>query len=255
MDALEKALKQLNSTLSQKLIQTFEVVDKCDKNGKIVTHLSRQMEFKEDSTYYVSLIEMTGTSFFPNVTESNNKFYYITAGKTITLTVPTGAYDVTDYNDFVCMSVPKITGDKNPINISLHSPTGKVIITLATGYKIDFTKANTFREELGFESVVLTDPENISPNMADVVKVEKVYVSCDICSGSNLNGKDTNIIFSFANTKKYGYPLAFTPQKRQPKLLLIKSFNKITFSFADEDGNPVDFLGSRMSIAVEIPEI
>ena len=53
----------------------------------------------------------------------------------------------------------------------------------------------------------------------------------------------TNIIFSFANTKRYGHPLSFTPQKRQPKLLLNKSFNKITFSFADEDGNPVDFLG------------
>ena len=91
--------------------------------------------------------------------------------------------------------------------------------------------------------------------MADVVRVEKVYVSCDICSGSNLNGKDTNIIFSFANTKKYGYPLAFAPQKRQPKLLLIKSFNKITFSFADENGKPVDFLGSPISIAVEVKEI
>jgi hypothetical protein len=255
MDSVEKAIKQLNTRLSQKQIQTFETVGKCDKNGKIVTHMSRQMEFNEDSTYYVSLIEMTGTSFFPNVTEANNKFYYTNAGKAITLTVPTGAYDVSDYNDFICMSVPKITGDKNPINISLHSPTGKVIITLATGYRIDFTKANTFREELGFASVVLSESENISPNMADVVKVGKVYVSCDICRGSNLNGKDTNIIFSFANTKKYGYPLAFTPQKRQPKLLLIKSFNKITFGFADENGNPVDFLGSPTSLAIEIKEI
>ena len=163
MDAVEKALKQLNSKLSEKLIQTFEVVGSCDKNGRIVTHLSRQMEFKEDSTYYVSLVEMTGTSFFPNVMEANNKFYYSNAGKTTTLTIPTGAYEVSDFNDFVCMSVPKINGDKNQINIKLHNPTGKVIIKLETGYRIDFTKADTFREELGFESVVLSDPENISP--------------------------------------------------------------------------------------------
>jgi hypothetical protein len=76
MDSVEKAIKQLNTRLSKKQIQTFEIVG---KNGKIVTNMSRQMEFNEDSTYYVSLVEMTGTSFFPNVTEANNKFYYTAA--------------------------------------------------------------------------------------------------------------------------------------------------------------------------------
>ena len=91
--------------------------------------------------------------------------------------------------------------------------------------------------------------------MADIVKVQKVYVSCDICRGSYLNGKGTNIIFTFPNEKRYGHPLIIVPTKRQYKQLIKKSFNQIVFTFKDENDKPVDFQGAVTTIGVECCEI
>jgi len=257
MDAIEKTLLKLNDVLSKKQIQTLEIIGKCDKNGRIIQQYTTQMEFKEENTYYVSLIELTTTSFFPNITEANNKFYYSGKDKNVMmLTLPTGAYDIDDYNQYICTSIPKV-GDKNPIVISLHKPTGKVIINLnkSEGFKVYFDKPNTFRNEFGFDNVVLSEEENTSSNMADIVKTQKVYVSCDIAKGSNLNGKSTHIIYSFPNEKRYGYPLSIVPNKKQYKQLQDKSFNKITLTFTDENGKPVDFQGANTTVSLEIKEI
>lgn len=255
MQSVEKSLQQLNNLLSHKQIETFEIIGNCDKNGQIIQQLPFQMELKEDSTYYVSLIGLTTTSFFPNVTVVNNKFYYSgTDDVVMMLTIPTGAYDVSDYNEFVCMSIPKVN-NINPINISLHMPTGKVLIKLLTGYKVYFDKDDTYRHELGFINEVLNDPENFSPNMADILKVQTIYVSCDICRGSYLNGKGTNILYGFPNDKRYGHPLSLLPTKRQYKQLIKKSFNKIIFTFTDEDGRPVDFQEAQTTIAIECKEV
>jgi hypothetical protein len=257
MESIEKTLEKLNNVLSHKQIETFEIVGTCDKNGQIIAELPGQMEFKEDSTYYVSLIGLTGTSFFPNVTDSNNKFYYSGKdNKIIELTIPTGAYDIADYNEFICMSIPKVE-NADPITISLHKPTGKVVIKLAAGFKVYFDKdkKNSFSEELGFEKKVLSEAENLSPNMADIVKVQKVHISCDICRGAYLNGKGTNIIFSFPNEKRYGSPLSLVPTKRQYKQLIKKSFNKITFAFTDERGHPVDFQGAVTTVSLEVKQM
>ena len=252
---MEKLLRKLNDILSHKQIETFEVIGNCDKNGKIIEQLPFQMEFKEDSTYYVSLLELTTTSFFPNITEVNNKFYYSGPdNKILFITIPTGAYDIEDYNKIICLTVPKID-NSDPITISLHKPTGRIIIYLATGYKVYFNKSDTFRKELGFESVILSEKENTSPKMADIVKVQTVYVSCDICRGSYLNGKGTNILYAFPNEKRYGYPLSIVPKKRQYKQLNKKSFNQIVFTFTDEYGNPVDFQGATTTVSIECKEI
>jgi hypothetical protein len=252
---MEATLQRLNNILSYKRIETYEIVDTCDRSGQIIMQLPFQAEFKEDATYYISLVELSTTSFFPNVTESNNKFYYSGPDNVIKeITLLTGSYEIKDYADAIANAVPKVN-NLNPIEISLSTSTGRVNIKLANDYKIYFDRDNTWRDELGFEPVILVARENISTNIANILKIQKIYLSCDICKGSYFNGKQSNILWSFSNSKRYGYPLLFTIQKRSYRELNKKSFNKIIFSFTDDAGNPVDFMGSRVTICIEIKQV
>ena len=124
-------------------------------------------------------------------------------------------------------------------------------------YPNNFARYATEEEysELGFESEILDQKDNLSKNVANILKTQKVYVSCDIAKGSYFNGKQTNIIFSFANTKRFGVPLTFSPTKRLPRQLLKKSFSKITFSFSDMNGKPVDFLKHQTGVTLEIKQM
>jgi hypothetical protein len=252
---METLIESINNKLSQKQIETFEVVDICSKDGQITLQLPFQAEFKEDATYYVSLVELSTTSFFPNLGEHNNKFYYSGDDGVIKeITLSTGAYDVKDYNEAISNAIPKVN-NVNPIELSLSPSTGKVTIKLANNYKIYFDREGTWRDELGFDSVILAERENNAPHIANILKVHKIYLSCDICKGSYFNGKQSNILWSFNNSKRYGYPLSFNVQKRLYKQLNQKSFNKIIFTFTDDNGNPVDFMGSRVTICIEVKQV
>jgi hypothetical protein len=252
---MEAAIERLQNLLSNKRIESYEIVGNCDPNGQIILQLPFQAEFKEDASYYVSLVELSTTSFFPNLTESNNKFYYAGPDDDIKeITLFTGCYEIKDYAEAIANAIPKVN-NMNPIEISLSASTGRVNIKLIENYKVYFNRENTWRDELGFDSVILNARENVAINIANILKIYKVYLSCDICKGSYYNGKQSNILWSFNNSKRYGYPLSFIIQKRLYKELNKKSFNKITFTFTDDSGKPVDFMGSRVTICVEIKQV
>ena len=62
-----------------------------------------------------------------------------------TLTIPDGVYDYENLNDFFANEL-----GKDKITIFLNMSTFKVLITLASGYQIDFSKSGNFNDLLGF---------------------------------------------------------------------------------------------------------
>src|SRR5438105_3055808 len=95
---MEDALQKLNNTLSRKRVEYIEIADKCNMNGEIKYKFNSKMEFDPNYDYKVSLISGEMTSFFPNLNETNNKFYYSTKPRKIEeITLENGAYDVDTY--------------------------------------------------------------------------------------------------------------------------------------------------------------
>jgi len=244
-DRVEKALTHLTSTLNQKDVYSIEISGKADSNGVLNTNMSNRPELKRDVAYKISLVSFSTVSFFPNLTRACNKFYYKKKNdrEYTTIRFDTGGYNIKDYNDIVGMNMKANGDDSRCITIFLL-PSGKTSITLTDGYSVDFTKEKTWRSVLGFDAVELkTDGIHKSTNVADVVPVQKVYIKCNLCSGSYFNGKDSNILFSFPNNKRYGAPLNFSPNPLIPLKLQTTNLDNIRLSFSDEDGNPVDFSG------------
>jgi hypothetical protein len=248
---MEDQLARLGNILSNKTIEEIEIVGKVNNDGSLTQIFNNTFTFDKSFNYYVSLISLNASAFFPNVTGSNNKFYYVTPeNQAKTLTLESGAYEIDDYGKYINYLIGEKSEEK--IKIWVDKSTAKTMIKLATGYKIDFTKENTWRDMLGFDSVILDKPLNISPKMADILPLMQIFVHLDIIKGSNYNGKSTDILYSFPNNFAYGEAINEKPINLRPKSLLSTEFSSIQLRFTDENNKPVTFQNTPISVTLEI---
>ena len=252
-------LEKINNKLSRKRIEFYEIIGKCNSKGELKITFCEPQKYNENFDYYVSLLRFEASSFFPNLTNqessmpasrANNMFYFSEKGVDKTVKFETGAYDVEEYSKILQEYIPE-----NSITIELLKGNGKCLIKLKTGYKVDFTKTDTWRNVLGFESKILNKPLNISDRMVNVLETQKVFIYLDIIRGSWFNNLPTNILYSFANESEYGYPINLKTKNKEPHILLNKSFNSVLFTFKDENNNPIDFQGSSVSLTLEVAQV
>jgi len=245
----ELLIQKLIDKFSYKEIETFEISGTVNSNGQLTHELSKNFVFKDSATYFVSLDDFSTTSFFSNLSKNeNDKFYYYENGSTEIkeFTFYPGAYEIKAYND---------TLNIKDIQISISKESGLLIIKLTPGWKVYFNKDKTWRHELGLADEILDKEKNTSTRVADLLKSQKIYIGCDLAKGSYMNGKLSNVIFSFNNVKEYGRQISFTPEKRRYNLLQNKNFNSITFNFFNDKEKPIDFEGALSTICIEIKHV
>ena len=226
----------------------------CNDEGILEQILPFTVRLNRDVTHKVALVTLGSTSFFPNLTRASNKFYYNNGVENKVLTIPSGTYEIKDYNERV-KKLMKIEGDNSDnINISLDPATGKTEIELKESYKVYFDRERTWRECLGFEAINLHSSEvnsiHTSHNIAEVLPTQMIYIGCNICRGS-IGNRDkkirNNTLFSFPNNKAFGSPFVLAPNPLRPREVTIKEFDTIRLEFTDDDRKPVSFLGAQVT--------
>jgi len=204
---MEDQLSKLNNYLSKKRIEYFELSGICDKNGNYIYKLGEVMEFERDFDYYVSLISFDCSSLFPNIfKDQNDKLYYIENNVEKSLPFASGAYEVEDINSFIQKNIPN-----ESIKLSMEKGNGRCIVQLKDGFKLDFTKENTFKKILGFDGVIVDKPLTISPNLCNVIVSNKIFINVNIVKGSMFEGRSSNILHSFSNCVDYGLLINVLP--------------------------------------------
>ena len=124
-------------------------------------------------------------------------------------------------------------------------------LELKGGYKVDFTKDNTWRECLGFGNEKLEeDGVYVSAHVADIVPSQCAYMGCNLCKGS-IEPRDkmlcSNVLFRFSTLKQFGMPLLVAPQVLRPRELMMKEFETVRLQFVDDDGKPINFMGAQVT--------
>ena len=158
-DKIELAIKQVSSVLAQKDVVSIELVGTCNAQGIMEVKMNNPPILNKNVSHKISMTSFTSTSFFPNLTESNNKFYYRngTDTKDKVVTLDTGGYDISDYYEEIKTAMIANNDDPQNLVIELVPATGKVRITLKNGFKVYFyMENNTWRDVLGFGNVYLT---------------------------------------------------------------------------------------------------
>ena len=259
---MDAQILKLNGLLSKKETATYSITG-TTSDGTFRCLVEPEAKFKENVTHYVYLKSFTGWSYFPNLDESNNKFIYSTIDATgkkwesKQFSINIGAYQISDYNDVV-QSNMLLKGDKDEkdepaIKIYPYIPTSRIMIKIAKGYKVHFTKGTWFKE-LGFdENQILEEGLHTAPNRADLMKTLKIRIECNICNGFKINRGNymssanskaltySNVLYEFPNNAAAGESISFNPNPVIYTTLRQKSFNEIVLKFSDDDGKPVNF--------------
>lgn len=241
--------EKFTDLISNKQSATIEISGACDTSGMIHYRPEREIKFKENCTYYVSLLYFRGSSLFPNITNRNNKFYYINNNnEEKVITFKEGSYNVKDIDT----DIKEHCGDN--VILELSEATGRCTIKLSNNYKVDFTKENTINNLLKFDSVLLTRTTT-APDITEILTIEDIYIYCSIIKGCyDPDGKQSTILYSFGNSKRYGSVIEFRPNPLQEYVLTQKKISEIFISFKDDKKHPITFQGSNVHLILQIKQ-
>ena len=151
---MESQLIKLNNKLNRKRIDYIEIQGTCDKSGRIKQQFTEIMKYEDEYDYYVTLTSGQFSSLFHNIIKGkNDKFYYNKNDVHKEITFTDSAYEVKDINANIQFKVPN-----ESIKLIVDQGSGRCKVFLKQGYKIDFTKEDSFRDILGFDAVVIDQP-------------------------------------------------------------------------------------------------
>src|SRR5271154_4543736 len=118
--------------------------------SNFTVNLDRVIEFFPDIDYEIALRRFESYNSIYNVTSVNNQFKYFNGTVNRTITLSPGAYEINAINSEIQRQMVLFgdytsvaTGNTFSINITGNVSTLKTVITLANGYTVDFTIANS----------------------------------------------------------------------------------------------------------------
>ena len=217
------------------------------------------MKYEDEYDYYIILISGQLSSLFSNIVkDKNDKFYYLENDILKTLSFTECAYEVKDINVNLQIKLPNKSNETkldSPIKLIVDQGTGRCRIILKQGYKIEFTRNDTFRDILGFDAMIVDQAITESPKICDLFISTKIYIHLDIARGSIFQGKSTDIMYSFLNNIAFGHLININIRQKREHLLVKKYFSDLTVYFTDQNNNFIDFMQSVVTLTFEIRQI
>ena len=189
-------VKSLGSNTPQNFTTKFNRPIILNKNYQYVVGLNR-------------IINMSFTWFNVNPSYKNQLIKYSSDnGSTFEeITFPAGVWNYTKFNSYIkdITKTPK-DGDGDgddyeyPITLEFDEITFRVTVVLAKNYQLDLTKSN-FNELIGFKKEVLKNEINTGSNVPNLSQdTDILNIHCDLINDSLVDGKETDIIYSFSTS-------------------------------------------------------
>ena len=227
-------------------------------------HLSQPLQ-TNNKQFKIAVTFLTGYNGIFNVTDSNNKFYFI---KSITdedgyiiVTIPPGAYEIESLND----EIKRIIIDKEHYTEANYrfsikpnfSTLGSIIEISIQGPVITFVPDDSIRDLLGFNKTTILEEYNLSPNPVDILSFDNIFIETDIAKGMIFKGKRTGIIMNFTMDVDPGYKYIekFHGGVQWYMMESKDIISSICFKLKNENGNLVSFNGQSITFHLSIKEI
>jgi hypothetical protein len=221
--------------------------------------IRKPITLPKNRNFEAALIYFATDNYLVNIVSNNQNFIYSSdKGRTWkTIIIATGAYELNHLNAEIKRQMV-LKGDATFINIDANLNTFNSIIEISNeNYQIDFTKENTLRSILGFNSVILAKGHNESQGTIQITSAKAINVHCDLIHGSyDNNGEESDIIYSFPAYKvPVGYKInehPSTPMFLPVNHSVIKAFR---FRVTDNKGNELNFKNEEMAFCIFLQQV
>ena len=198
----------------------------------------------------IALISLETYNSIPNIDESNNIVRYSFRDETHDITIPTGAYELKQINDYIQRELVQ----EDLFEFIANDSTLKCIVRITNpDIKVHFDHTSSLREILGFDSVIvqgLGDHEGSS--IVNILKVNSILVHCDRIEGSYLNKTQAPVIYSFFPNVSPGYKIVENPSHPIYLPVSHNHIENIRIWLTDQDRNPIDLRGETVTVRLNL---
>ena len=196
-----------------------------------------------------------------NVTNSNNKFYFlksITDDDQTQITIPPGACEIEILNKEIkriIIDQEHYTETNYPFNIKPNFSTLGSIIEISTqGPVITFAPNDSIGDLLGFNKTTMHEKYNLSPNPVDILSFDNIFIETDIAKGMIFKRKRSGIVMNFGLDVDPGYKYIekFLGGVQWYMMESRDIISSICFKLKNENGNLVSFNGQSLTFRLSI---
>jgi hypothetical protein len=205
--------------------------------------------------YAIGLVGLHTFNTIPNLIEKlNNKFYYDDK----ILSIPTGAYEVTDIEHFLQNSLADANSNQKELNevISLKPNQNTLKCVLKSRYKINFQPKDSIGRLLGFSDRILEPNVTYQSDLpVQIINVTTIRVECNITSGAFYEGATAHTLYEFAPCVDPGFSINIEPSNIIYLPVNVRTVNNITLTLLDQDGNPVNFMNEAVILRLHLKKL
>ena len=262
--------------------EVLDLLNKIEKNTRMKNQLTLEFKmtsnkekifFDEPISHHSGKYQMGVASFSAwntvfNITSANNNFRYSNYTLWRDIRIAPGAYQISQINEAIHRQLDwngdlfNQPSEEFPIELYADKATQKSVVEFKVGpgvtfrYKVDFKPINSIGKLLGFTERIIDHDSgiNMSDNKVDIIAIDKVHLHCNVIRGSILNGKNSDILYSFHLDKPPGFQIFYKESFIQFKTVTTDKLESIYFEFRDDDGKPVSFQGETITFTLILIE-
>ena len=260
MELPSKILEQIAFNTRPKIEEHMLIV--MDKSTH-EEHLSQPLQ-TNNKQFKLAVTFLSAYNGIFNVTNSNNKFYFlksVTDDDYIKITIRPGVYEIEALNN----EIKRIIIDEEhyfeenyPFIIKPDFNTlGSIIEISPQGPIISFAPDDSIGQLLGFSKTTIYEEYNISPNPVDIISFDNIFIECDIARGMIFRGRRSGIIHNFTMDVNPGYKYIEKFHGGVQWYMMGEKdvISSICFKLKNENGNLVSFNGQSITFRLSIKEI
>ncbi len=236
------------------------VISNCDgRCEKIKTTFNPPLELDKDKRYELALVNLETYWSFPNITEKNNQFKFGDGITTHEIFIPTGAYELTQINEYIQARMLELDYPKDSITITANPHTLKAVLEVKKGFVVVFTEKNSIASLLGFhKNLYGTGREDRvfeGQNIVKIINLNAIYVLNSLCEHAYVDGSLSPVIYSFFPNSGVGDKIIEKPRERVYSPITLDTISSMQTWLTDQNGVDLDLRGENLTIRFHLREV
>ena len=244
-ELLEKIVKNTS------LRPTFQIV-LTGVGSKLETTFSPPLDLHVGCKYEIALASLETYYSFPNIDASNNKFKVLLGKKWVDIEIPIGSYELSDINQETQRQIIAKGGKKEAVQFIPNMNTLKCLMILKEGIQVDMKGESSIRAVLGFEAKVYKDLRNESENTVNIMRVNSIFVHCNIINSSYVNGVLRPVIYSFFPSCLPGEKIIEKPNTLIYLPISLDVIPHMTSWITDQNNELIDLQGEKLTLKFHV---